>query len=72
EEASKFAFDPQSGEIVWSVGDLEKGSGITTPAKSIAFQVAFTPNELQRGQTPEIISEAKITGEDSWTDRILE
>jgi len=72
EEASKFAFDPQSGEIVWSVGDLERGSGITTSAKSIDFQVAFTPNELQRGQTPEIISEAKITGEDSWTNRILE
>ncbi len=72
EEASKFAFDSQSREIVWSVGDLEGGSGILTPAKSIAFQIAFTPNESQRGQTPEIISEAKIIGEDSWTERIIE
>ncbi|MDI6602936.1 MAG: hypothetical protein QME57_02320 [Patescibacteria group bacterium] len=72
EEASKFAFDSQSGEIVWSVGDLERGSGIFTPAKSIAFQIAFTPNEFQRDQIPEIISEAKITGEDSWTERIIE
>jgi len=72
EEAPKFAFDPQSREIVWSVGDLERGSGIFTPAKSIVFQIAFTPNEFQRGQAPEIISEAKITGEDSWTERIIE
>jgi hypothetical protein len=72
EEASKFAFDSQSGEIVWSVGDLERGRGIFTPAKSIAFQIAFTPKEFQRGQTPEIISEVKITGEDSWTERLIE
>ena len=72
EEVSKFAFDSRSGEIVWSVGDLERGSGVSTPAKSIAFQIKFTPNEFQRGQTPEIISEAKIIGEDSWTDRIIE
>jgi len=70
-EALKFAFDSQSREIVWSVGDLERGSGIFTPVKSIAFQIAFTPNEFQRGQAPEIISEAKITGEDSWTEQTL-
>jgi len=67
EGASKFAFDSQSREIVWSVGDLDRGD-----LKNIAFQIAFTPNEFQRGQTPEIISKAKITGEDSWTERIIE
>ena len=72
EEASKFAFDSQSREIVWSLGDLERGSGVLTPAKSLAFQIAFTPDEFQRGQTPEIIGQAKIIGEDSWTERILE
>ncbi len=67
EEASKFAFDSQSREIVWSVGDLEVGR-----AADIAFQIAFTPSEVDRGKTPVIIGEAKITGEDSWTDRIIE
>lgn len=71
-EATKFSFDSQSREIIWSVGGLEKGSGVFTPTKNIAFQVSFTPNELQRGQTPKIINAATITGEDSWTDRILE
>lgn len=72
EEVSKFSFDSQSREIVWSIGDLERGSGILGPAKNIAFQIAFTPNEFQRGQTPEIIGLATISGEDSWTDQILE
>jgi len=72
EEVSKFAFDPQSREIVWSIGDLKMGQGISDLGPNISFQIAFTPQESQRGQTPEIIGEAKITGEDSWTDRILE
>jgi len=72
DETTKFSFDSQSREIIWSVGDLERGSGVFTPVKNIAFQVSFTPNEFQRGQTPEIINAATITGEDSWTDRILE
>jgi len=72
EEASKFAFDSQSREIVWLVGDLEMGRGILNPAPSIAFQIAFRPSEVDRGQTPVIIGEAKIAGEDSWTDRIIE
>jgi len=72
EEVSKFAFDSQSREIVWSVGDLERGKGIFTPPPNISFQIAFTPTESQRGQTPEIIGEAKITGEDSWTETTLQ
>ena len=72
EEASKFSFDSQSREIVWSVGDLERGAGVFSPGPNIAFQISFLPNESQRGRTPEIIGEAKITAEDSWTEIILE
>ena len=67
EEALKFAFDSKSREIVWLVGDLERGS-----QKNIAFQISFTPDESQKGQSPEIIGNVKITGEDSWTNLILE
>jgi hypothetical protein len=72
EMASKFSFDPNSREVVWSLGDLERGKGVFTPPLSIAFQVAFSPIESQRGQTPEIIGEIKISGEDTWTEKILE
>jgi len=72
EESLKFAFDSQSREIVWSIGDLERGVGIFKPGKTLAFQVAFTPLESQRGQSPEIIGQAQISGEDSWTETNLE
>ncbi|PIV65104.1 MAG: hypothetical protein COS09_01245, partial [Candidatus Nealsonbacteria bacterium CG01_land_8_20_14_3_00_12] len=72
EEASKFSFDSESREIVWLVRDLERGKGVLTPAPNIAFQIEFLPEEGQFGQTPEIIGQAKIAGEDSWTEMTLQ
>jgi len=72
EEAKKFAFDSQSREIVWEIGDLGTGQGVISPAPNISFQIVLTPSEAQRGQTPEIISQAQITGQDQWTREIIE
>ena len=72
EMASKFSFDSNSREIVWSLGNLERGRGVFTAPLSIAFQVSFLPIESHKGQTPEIIGEAKVSGEDTWTGKILE
>jgi len=72
EMASKFSFDSQSKEIVWSIGDLEREIGISKPPLTLAFQITFSPDGSQRGQTPEIIGQAKISGEDSWTESEIE
>ncbi len=71
-EDAPLTFDSQSREIVWSIGDLSGGTGIIDSSPLVAFQVAFSPEEFQRGQTPQIISGAKITGQDNWTGTILE
>jgi len=65
-QASKFTFDQSSREIVWRVGDMEAG----TTGLNISFQVELTP--IQAGQKALIINEAKIRGEDQWTERIIE
>lgn len=72
EETSKFAFDSSSREIVWTVGDLERGSGVFKPGKTLAFQISFLPDESQRGKTPEIVSEVKVESFDAWTGAKLE
>ncbi|UZE93438.1 MAG: hypothetical protein ACKKMV_00660 [Candidatus Nealsonbacteria bacterium] len=72
EELSRFTFDSQSREIVWSVGDLERGIGVTKQGLTLAFQIAFTPSESQRFQIPEIINQANIMGEDSWTEMTIQ
>ena len=67
-EGSKFSFDSQSREIVWSLGDLARGRGVFDPGPGIAFQVAFTPNFSQNNQ---LVGQANITGEDSWGGNIV-
>jgi len=68
-EASKFAFDPQSREIVWEIGDLAAG---TDPGPNINFQIALTPTIDQRGKAATLISQAQVSAEDLWTEATLE
>jgi hypothetical protein len=72
DQASKFAFDPQSREIVWEIGDLAAGKGISEPGPNIAFQIALTPTIEQRGKAANLIGQAKVSAEDSWTEASLE
>jgi len=71
EETLKFTFDSGSKEIVWEVGNLNVGEGVLNSAPNIAFQVAFTPDNSQRGQVPEILGPAEIIGEDTWTKETI-
>ncbi|MDD5145643.1 MAG: hypothetical protein PHF44_02280 [Candidatus Pacebacteria bacterium] len=68
---SRLTFDSVSREIVWEIGDLQVGQGVLNPAPSVSFQIEFRPVSSQIGQAPEIIGEARMTGEDSWTGEII-
>ncbi|TSC75213.1 MAG: hypothetical protein G01um101430_536 [Parcubacteria group bacterium Gr01-1014_30] len=71
-EDAPLTYDSASREVVWSLGKLEAGSGIDKPSPSVAFQVAFNPDSSQVGQTPQIVSQAKISGQDTWSGANLE
>lgn len=66
-EKQKFTFDSGSREILWDLNDLEAGTGILSPQKSLAFQIELTPSENQRGLVATLINEAQISGEDQFT-----
>ncbi|MFH1582289.1 MAG: hypothetical protein ABIA08_00830 [bacterium] len=72
EEADKFTFDSGSRELVWNVGDLLVGQGILNLPPSIFFQVALSPYDSQKNQAAELISQARLTGRDQWTNVNLE
>ena len=69
---SRFTFDSQSREIVWEVGNLEAGKGVLNEAPSVAFQIEFRSDTLSAGETPEIVGQAKITGQDVFTESMLQ
>jgi len=69
---AKFSFDSASREIVWEIGELTAGKGISGPGPEISFQVALTPDSAQRREIPELISQVRIIGEDIWTGEKVE
>lgn len=72
ESSSSFAFDSQSREIVWSVGDMTAGKGVLDEGPSISFSVILNPNSGQRDDNAVLAENIRIVGEDTWTERYLE
>lgn len=71
DQSQKLAFDFQSREVVWDIGDLEPGKGVLNPAPNITFQIALTPNSNQRGNPALLIDRAEFSAEDQWTGQNL-
>jgi len=68
---ASFTFDQETKEVLWIIGDLERGTGVTSDPPFLYFQIALNPTTTQRNSTPLIISEARVTGEDIWTETVV-
>lgn len=69
---ARLTFDSQSREIIWEIGDLEMGIGVLNEPLTIAFQIALTPTTFQKGKTSTLVGPSTITGEDLWTENIID
>lgn len=63
--------DQATGEIVWRIGSVSAGTGVSQPAKEVAFQISFMPSVSQIGTTPTLVSEAVLGGKDIFTGVFL-
>ena len=61
-------YNPSSKEIIWNIGNIGRGVGITEKGREVAFQVAFTPSLSQLGSIPVIINDATLTGHDDFAN----
>ncbi|MBI1984877.1 MAG: hypothetical protein HYS60_02070 [Candidatus Wildermuthbacteria bacterium] len=64
---SHLTFDSGSREVVWGAGDLLAGAGVFSQPLSVAFQVSLSPFVSQRGSPAQLMGQAQITGDDTWT-----
>ena len=60
-------FNEISREVIWNMGRLEAGVGVTLPPREVAFQVGFFPSVSQLNQTPTISGETSFSGVDEFT-----
>jgi hypothetical protein len=61
-------YNSSTSGIVWNVDRIQKGAGITGPARSVSFKVSFTPSLSQVGTIPTIINDAILTGHDDFAN----
>ncbi|MCX6720801.1 MAG: hypothetical protein NTW11_03275 [Candidatus Staskawiczbacteria bacterium] len=71
DELSNFSFDSASREIVWSVGDITAGTGVTGDPVALSFQVSLTPDNSQKGSAAQLMGQVQISGENQFTNTII-
>ena len=61
-------YNPSNKEIVWNIGAIPKGTGLTKEGRSVSFQVSLTPSLSQVGTSPIIVNDAVLTGHDDFAN----
>lgn len=61
-------YNPSTREIVWNLGTIPKGAGITGADRSVSFQIAFSPSLSQVNTRPLLIRDTVLTGYDNFAN----
>ncbi|MCI0542202.1 hypothetical protein L0Y69_00390 [bacterium] len=62
-------YNDVSGDVVWEAGNVSAGTGVETPLKEVAFQIAIVPSLSQVSASPNILSATTFSAEDTFTGR---
>jgi len=65
---SGLKYNSQTGQVIWSVGDLPAGTGVLLPVKEVAFQISITPGLAHLGSLVELIGQSQANGQDNFVD----
>jgi len=66
-DSEKISYDQSRGEILWDIGEIKSGVGTTLPSREVSFQVAVIPSVNQIGSNINLVNEATISGNDTFT-----
>lgn len=61
-------YNSSSREMVWNIGRIPKGTGITTPGRSVSFQIGFIPLFSQLNTIPVLVNDAVLTAHDDFAN----
>ncbi len=67
-EDGSLKYNASTKEISWNVGNVPKGTGLSSSTREMAFQIAFTPSLSQAGTAPTLMNEATLTGHDNFAN----
>ena len=61
-------YDDSTKGIIWNVGMIPAGTGITEADREVSFQVELNPSLSQVGTMPVIINDTTLTGHDDFAN----
>lgn len=65
----KMAYNPDTREVVWTLGNIASGAGNTTGARNGVFQVSISPSLSQVDSSPELVQNILFTGTDLFSGK---
>ena len=72
-QRSNVSFNPQTRELVWDIGDIREGVGVSgNNPLQVAIQLEFTPSLSQVGDVVDLTQSLVFTAEDEFTNSIVE
>ena len=72
QQTGTLIYDQESGKLTWNIGDLKTGQGVITAPENVSFQVSIPPTGDDVAKIVQLMGEARISGDDNWTDMVLE
>ncbi len=70
-ENEPLSYDERTNEIFWDLGTLSAGTGITSSAREISFQIKIKPAINQVGNEAVLFNQAVFSAKDSFTNENL-
>ncbi|MFA5095598.1 MAG: hypothetical protein WC447_03010 [Candidatus Paceibacterota bacterium] len=61
-------FNDSTKEIVWNIGGIPAGTGITGADREVSFQIELTPSLSQVGTMPVLVNDTTLTGYDDFAN----
>jgi uncharacterized repeat protein (TIGR01451 family) len=68
-QGEKISFNPRTNQLEWDAGNIAAGTGITSPVKTVAFQVGVTPQSNQLGGPVPLINASVLTATDMFVSQ---
>ncbi len=67
-DTENLTYNDSTKEIIWKIGSISRGTGITNTGREVSFQIGFNPSLSQFGTQPIIINDAVLTGHDDFAN----
>lgn len=70
-EGSSLIYNERNNSILWNVGAMNAGVGITSSPREVAFQVKIKPSINQAGDDAPLLGKSNFSAKDSFTGESL-